>query len=292
VPSISGVTFVADGKSLVYSARKGSNCFLYRRDLTSGETERVTKAENGCETEPAFSVDGKMFAFVRSPSAAKKGAIILSTVDGQEKELVSAENDNLSPQFVAGSDTIIFLRSGAFEHYSPIVGNRRHKFDLFAVSSTNRKVVQLTNQRFYEITKLSVAPNGRRVVFSTTAYPQGDLFRILPVNDAKEAARDLQPRVPNAPTGEPVIYDATWLSDSESMVFKAASLKPPSSNFDYNIYLLSKNGEIEKLTDVTGLMDDLAVSPDSSKIVFLKDGAVYLLDLRSKQTTKLAITTD
>lgn len=196
-----------------------------------------------------------------------------------------AEHDNLAPEFLPNSDRVLFLRSNTFEHYSPLVDNRRHKFDLYSVSTQDKRVVELTHERFYDINKLSVAPNGRRVLLSTTLHPQGDIFRVLPVNDPKGKVEDLQPKVPNAPNGGPVLYEASWLPDSRGIIFKAASQNPTSSNFDYNLYRLNKNGQIEKLTTLTGIIDDYCAAPDGSKIVFLKDATFHLLDLASRQVS-------
>ena len=269
---------------MVYSRVEGRNCYLYRHDLATGKEQRVTTAKAGCETDPAYSPDGALLAFMRAPEAGKRAALIVAKSDGtSERVAVDNTEDNLAPVFVPHAHSIVFLRSAAFEHYSPLVDNARHKFDVFEVDLDNNRVTQLTHEKFYEISHLSVSSDGKRLLMSVTLYPQGELFRVLPLGDAKSPSHDLQPALPNAPTPHPIDVEGTWSPDGKSIFFKAATEQPNSENFDYNLYRLDlDSGKIEQLTHLKGLLEGFSLSNDGRKAVILRQGHFYLLDVSSR----------
>jgi Tol biopolymer transport system component len=215
---------------------------------------------------------------------------MIAKADGTApRTLVPGEQDNLQPVFVPHSDQILFLRSGAFEHYSPLVDSSRHKFDLFSADLASGSVTTLTQQRFYECSRISVSADGKQIIMSISTYAEGDHFLILPIGEPVSAGQSLQPRVPNAPRLSSGVYDASWLPDGRSVVFSAAS-QPPEGNFDYNVYRLDMtSGSVEQLTRLTGLLDGLSVSADGTKAVLLRGDVYSILDLNTHRLTPVRL---
>ena len=222
---------------------------------------------------------------MRSPQNGYRAALMVANADGSgERTLVPEDEDNLQPAFVAHSKQILFLRSGAFEHHSPLVDNRRHKFDLFAADTVSGRVTRLTNKQFYEISHLSVSSDGKQVMLTASTYPEGDRFLIAPINDAESPTQVLQPKVPAAK--EPVLYNAVWLPDNRSIVFMAATTPPSGGSFDYNVYRLTiETGAIERLTQLTGMLEGFTISADGRKAVLLRQGTFLILDVTTHQLT-------
>jgi TolB protein len=281
--------FTPDGAAIVFSIAKGKDCFLYRTGIAGGTTRRLTGATSGCESDPAFSPDGQHLAFMYALERGAHGSLMLASPDGASpRALVSSQEDNLQPVFVPHSDQILFLRSGAFEHYSPLVDNRRHKLDLFSVDLVSGSVSALTQQKFYECSHVSVSADGEQIIVSVSTYPEGSHFLILPIGEKGASAQNLQPRVPNGPT-PPAIYNAVWVPDGRSVIFSAAS-QPPEGDFNYNVYRLdTSSGATEQLTALTGLLDGFSVSADGKKAVLLRQGAYSILDLSTHQLTPIRI---
>jgi Tol biopolymer transport system component len=287
---LSTAVFTPDGRAIVFGLANGQNCYLYKAEIATGTTNRLTRATSGCETDPAFSSDGELLAYMYSMRPGAHAALMVAKADGTgARELVSNKEDNLSPVFVPHSNKIVFLRSGAFEHHSPLVDNSRHKFDLFAADLTTGGVTQLTHEQFYEISHVSAAADGKQLLISLFTQNGGG-FRILPVNDPKSQPKNLQPSVPNGPkpTGED--YNGIWLPDGASILFSGASEPPGGGNFNYNIYRTSTTGgAIEQLTDLTGLMEGFSVSLDAKKAVVLRQGTYSLLDLDNKKLNPIPV---
>jgi Tol biopolymer transport system component len=289
-PPLSFAVFAPDGSSILFSAAQGRDCFLYTAEIATGRVSRFTHALSGCESDPAFSPDGKQVAFMRAPANGSRAALVVAKADSSgERVLVPAGEDNLHPVFVPHSQTILFLRSGAFEHHSPLVDNRRHNFDLFAVDAATGNVSGLTNKRFYEISDVSVSSDGERVMLTVSVYPEGDEFLIASIKDAQNPTQVLQPKVPGSPSLL-ALYNAEWLPDNHNIVFQAATLPSSGGNYDYNVYRMTiQTGAVERLTRLNGLLDGFRVSLDGKRAVLLRQDEYSVLDLTTQQLTAIAL---
>lgn len=291
-PPLSPAVFYPDGTAIVFSVARGKTCFLYKADIATGTMQRVTSAKDGCESDPAFSPDGRQLAFTYAPENGEHAAVMLANSDGSgARVLLPADHDNLQPVFVPHSSQIMFVRSGAFEHHSPLVDNRRHKFDLFAVNTFTGAVAQLTDQGFYELSHLSISADGRHAIITVSTYPEGDQFQVFTIGDASAAKQVLQPHVlPDERSSSPVLYNGVWMPDGKSILFQAAKTPPGGGNFDYNIYRFTlSTKQIEQLTNLKGLLDGFSVSADGKRAVLLHQGQFLVLDLNSLQTRKVPL---
>lgn len=288
-PPLSPAIFTPDGSAIIFSAATEDSCFLYQADIASGVERRITKATSGCEFDPAFSPDGQQLAFMSAPRPGEHAALVVGKPDGTGiRTLVPNTEDNLTPVFVPHSKLILFLRSGAFEHHSPLVDNHRHKFDVFSVDTETGKVNSLTEQEFYEINNISVSADGKQILLS--AYTGTDNFFIAPVAKYHIPEAGLRPSVPNGPPGGPVSYGAVWLPDGKSFLFFAATEPPGGGNFDYNVYRFAiASGTAEKLTQFSGMLDGFNVSADGKKAVILRQGVYSILNLTTKQLTPVKL---
>jgi Tol biopolymer transport system component len=137
---------------------------------------RVTKATSGCEFDPAISPDGQQLAFMSAPRPGEHAALVIGKPDGTGiRTLVPNAEDNLNPVFVPHSKLILFLRSGAFEHYSPVVNNHRHKFDVFSVDTETGKINSITEQKFYDVTKFRFPPMANNCWFRSPHIQKGNI---------------------------------------------------------------------------------------------------------------------
>src|SRR5438270_13809496 len=79
--ALSLAVFTPDNTSIVFSAAHGNDCFLYKAEIATGRVTRFTHAMSGCESDPAFSNDGKRVAFMRAPANGARAALIVANAD-------------------------------------------------------------------------------------------------------------------------------------------------------------------------------------------------------------------
>ena len=220
---------------------------------------------------------------MRSQKAGVRAALIVANADASgEQVLVPADEDNLQPVFVPHSEQILFLRSRAFEHHSPLVDNRRHKFDLFVVDRATKQVQHSPTSQ----TTKSATYRSRRMVSNVCSRFQLTRGRTFSDRKDSKARRGRKQPAPSRSTrterstGLQRNMAAGWPQPS----FQSATQPANEQNFDYNIYRLTiATGNVEQLTRLKGMLGGFSVSADGKRAVLLHDGAYSLIDLSTQQ---------
>jgi len=292
-PAFSRVSFSPDGKSIVFAHAENGGCFLYIGDLNTRAAKRLTKTRSGCENNPSFSSNGKLIVYSFAPDSDRKSSLFIVSADGSDsRRITPSGSDDIYPIFSADNRVVYFVRSGSFGHSSPIAASRQHDFDLFSVDLTSGAVAQLTQQSLYDLQSLSISPDGKDLMISTTRYPIGALIEIYVIAKPQSARKVFQPHVPDEPKltaePEPAFGDACYMPDGLGMLVLAASNKA-GGNYDYNVYLVNTvTGSIDrKLTNLTGMTTGVQVSPDGKTAVLGNQGKLYLLNLQNRELKPL-----
>jgi Tol biopolymer transport system component len=288
------VTYSPSGTQTVFSVPSGKSCFLLRVDTSTGKTTRVTNRKKGCEFDPSFSRDGKKIAYALADVHGAAGWLRVVDADGTNDHPLIANGDNEDddhPVWALGDQKIFFLRSRFFGHYSPLVGPRRHDLDIFSVSLDGKQVSEVTEQHLYEITSLSISPDGEHLLVSTSRYPIGDLIEEYEVKKPQAPHSVYQPHVPREPSGPdagPVFGDAVY-SDDLTILFLAASSTSPDADFDYNVYSMDSvtGGSVQQITFGKGMAYNLESSPDRKSAIFARNDDIYWVDLQTHAVKKL-----
>jgi Tol biopolymer transport system component len=293
VAQIGPVSFAPSGRTIAFSYSKEGSCFIYKADLTSGAATRLTSAKAGCESDPAFSKDGKMIAYSFSSPENPHSNLYLINADGTNPHLLlETDADDIQPVFAPDGRTLYFMRSLFFGHYSPIVRPRRHDLDLFVIDLKSKKVESITSSKFYEVAAPSLSPDSKHILFRAPGTRMGESeFRVYAVTDGRKPELSLQPHVPGEPRSGPILADGVYLSDGRTIIFQAASNGSPT--FNYDIYRMSAGGgEPEALTHGIGYASGVRPSPDGKTAMFLKwdveknTNELYLLDLTSQKVSR------
>jgi Tol biopolymer transport system component len=264
---------------------RGSTCFLYRADIATGVAHRLTHATAACEYFPAFSPDGQHLTFTSAPRRGAHGAVMLANADGTAaRPVVPDDADNLAPTFVPHTNQIAFVRSGAFEHHSPLVTDHRDKYDIYAVDPSTTQITRLTNQQFYDLSGFSISPDGRQLVL-TVFDTAGTHFLVSPLDSPEVRRQSLKP------ASFVWLSQATWMPDGQSLLFIGGARPPSGGPYGYDLYRLTvQSGAVDRLTHASGRIDGYSVSLDGTKVVILRGGQLTILDLRTQALTPLPVT--
>jgi Tol biopolymer transport system component len=161
------------------------------------------------------------------------------------------------------------------------------------VDGTN--IRQLTDESFYQTSRLSVSPDGKSMVVVTESLDSPEQISIYSLDHAKNPSRVLRLHVP----GHERLYNCpNFMPDGKSILFLAAT--EGWRFYDYDVYHLDlQTGAVERLTKRNGYATDLRVFADGKTAVFLKwrsdrhatpvESELYLLDLQSHNVIPMKV---
>jgi Tol biopolymer transport system component len=202
---------------------------------------------------------------------------------------------DFSPVFPPDNKTLMFARSRFYGNYSTIAQPHNHTWDFYAADWDGRNIRQLTNESFYNASRISVSPDGKSMVLMTEDRDTPPKIAIYLLDHADKPARVWRPRVP----GQERVYNCpNFMPDGKSILFLAATEGPRF--YDFDVYRMDLGtGEVERLTKKNGYTTDLRVFADGKTAAFLKERSdrhaspaesfLNLLDLQSRDLTPIKV---
>jgi Tol biopolymer transport system component len=292
------VSVSSDGKTIAVDFIKGKTSHIFLIALATGNATRLINDNMGEESDLSFSPDGKHIAYTYFPPNGDRSQIMVGNVDGSDLHtwLPSTENvRDFSPVFSPDNKTLVFARSRFYGNYSPIAQPHSHAWDFYAADLDGTNIRQLTNESFYNASRISVSPDGKSIVVMREDLDTPQKIAVYSLEHGDKPARVLRPRVP----GHERIYNwPNFMPDGKSILFLAAT--EGWRFYDYDVYRLDlKTGAVERLTKKNGYATDLRVFADGKTAAFLKwrsdrhatpvESFLYLLDLQSRDVTPIKV---
>jgi Tol biopolymer transport system component len=292
------VSVSPDGKTIAVDFINGKRSHIFLVSVELGNATRLSNYNSGDESDLSFSSDGKRIAFTYFPGGGGHSQIMVGNSDGSDVRGWLPSQDNVrdfSPVFSPDNETMVFSRSRFYGSHSPIAQPHHHDWDFYTADIDGKNVRQLTNENFYNASRLSVSPDGKSMVVVTESADAPEHIAIYSLDHAGKPTRVLRPRVP----GHEGIYNSpNFMPDGKSILFLAAT--DGWQVFDYDVYRLDlSTGMVERLTKGNGYATDLRVFPDGKTAVFLKwqsdshgtpvRNDLYMLNLQSHNVALLRV---
>jgi Tol biopolymer transport system component len=291
------VSVSPDGRTIGVDFIKDKKSHIFLIAVDTGNATRLTNDNRGEESDLSFSPDGKHIAYTYFPPDGEP-RIMIGKVDGSDLHAWLPSRGNVrdfSPVFSPDNKTMIFSRSRFYGNYSPITQPHRRAWDFYAADLDGTNIRQLTNESFYNASRISVSPDGKSMVVMTEDLDTPQKIAIYSLGHSEKPARVLRPRVP----GHEKIYNCpNFMPDGKSILFLAAT--EGWRYYDYDVYRVNlETGAVERLTKKNGYATDLRVFADGKTVAFLKwrsdrhatpvESFLYLLDLQSQNVTPMKI---
>jgi len=292
------VSVSPDGKSIAVDFKKGTTSHIFLIALATGNATRLINDNKGEESDLSFSPDGKHIAYSHFPGNGERSEIMVGNADGSGLHTWLASTENVrdfSPVFSPDNKTLIFARSRFYGNYSPIAQPHNHAWDFYAADLDGTNIRQLTNESFYNASRISVSPDGRSMVVMTEDLDTPQKIAIYSLEHADKPARVLRPRVP----GHERIYNCpNFMPDGKSILFLAAT--EGWRFYDYDVYRLDlETGAVERVTKKNGYATDLRVFADGKTAAFLKwrsdrhatpvESELFLLDIQNHNVAPVKV---
>ncbi len=103
--------FSNDGRQVIYSLANGGNTDIYRTDLVTGASSRLTEAPS-IETAPSFSPDGAQIVFESDRSGSQQ-LYIMSANGGEPRRISFGEGRYGTPVWSPRGDLVAFTKQNA-----------------------------------------------------------------------------------------------------------------------------------------------------------------------------------
>ncbi|GAE37220.1 TolB family protein [Halalkalibacter akibai] len=253
--------------------------FLHREE----EPKHTVVAEYDEETmilDPTFSDDGSILAYITTNK--DKETELISTIHfySLEENTITDVFTDFSTvteiEFKPDHSSLLYLRAGTFENYSPITGKRPHNFDVYEYNLDQKTHQQKTNLEQYSIYSLNVAKSGDRVFLGrdddSDAETAEDIFEVkqrifeIPLDSPEEMS------IISDPEREVSIFSFTITPDGNDLIFQTISNPNDGGIFKYELFKYNLETKEEKqLTRFGDHTSDPVVSADGSTIYFMRD---------------------
>lgn len=213
--------------------------------------------ENTMILDPSFNSDGSVLAFItmnKDQNTEQKSTVHF--LDLRTTKISEAFTDDATiteVEFKPDGSSLLYLRAGTFENYSPIASERPHQFDLYEFHINDATQQPITNLEQYSIHSLQVSPDGGKA-FLTMDDDSGvetaeDSFMVknrifeIPLENPKDK------KVISDPQSDIDMYSFAITPKGDEMIFQAISNPDDGGTFEYELFKYHfETKEVRQLT--------------------------------------------
>ena len=249
--------FVKGGEELVFVVQERPVLLrMMRMMLADRSVKPLHKDDNKSEFEPAFSPDGRYYAFVRSRSALRLGLIIRDTQENKESEYTLAEASGARSPTVSPDSTRVL--------YSFAEGGRQPIFSVNMQAGDRKKITDSTGINNWP----SFSADGKQIAFGSTRDGNCEIY-IMNADGSGIRRLTNSPRQDIRPALSP---------DGSRVAFTS------SRDGNYEIYILTTDGfRLQRVTNHPERDDYPAWHPNGKQLVIMSERAgrhdLYLVDV-------------
>lgn len=279
---IQSVAIGPDEQSIVFSYTDGSDSLIGVKNIDTVTCRVLLRSGGPVRYErPAFSPDASQLVFIareRDDSgdlyrARPDGSGPVGITRGQE----GAENVQ-DFTFSADGESIVYINSSFFGHYSPIAASRPRAMDFYSISIDGTGLTRLSQLRLDTLNGLSLAPSGNLIysiplVFDTgeprnskhfnvhpslvmtTRYP---LSKVTPDRKLVIASGKAERRRPGYSSGEAIPWS------------------PDRAVYGYGLYLVDlETKKVREIIHLPSMLDSPAVLNSRQRVFFIRHDEVF-----------------
>lgn len=260
-------TLSPDGQTIVFSYDGD----LWKVPAIGGEALRIT-AMKGEETLPHISPDSKWIAF-SATQYGNKDIFIMPINGGEVKQLTYHDANDDVDSWSWDSKQILFTSS------------RYNRYTGYEVAITGETPKRLFDNYFNTVHNVVAHPTSGELFFNESWESKYFTHRKRYKGDFNPNIKSYNPTTKEYKEYTTYTGKDMWATiDAQGIIYFASD----EVNGEYNLYTFVNNKKTE-LTNFTSSIGWPQVSANGAKIVFTKDYQVFLYDVATKKTEKVAI---
>lgn len=251
--------------------------FLYN-DKESIDSLAAEYDEETMILDPSFNKDGSVLAFVTTNKDKElEETSTVHLLDLRTKEISELFTDaSTITEVEFNNASILYLRAGTFENYSPIASERPHEFDIYEFDLDTKVQKQITDLQHYSFHSLQLSPDGEKA-FLTMDDDSGvetaeDSFMVknrifeIPLDKPEDK------KIISDPDSDIDMYSFAITPKGHKMIYQALSNPNDEGTYEYELFMYDfESKESLQLTHFGKHASDPVISEDGETVYFIVD---------------------
>jgi Tol biopolymer transport system component len=272
-----------DGSLFAFSYLKGDDSLIAIKNMDEAVSSIVVRSSDRTLYErPIFSSDGQKLFFIARKKRDKSDLFFIDIDGSGITQITNGQKGAQNIQDLALSadgNTIYYINSGYFGHYSPIAASRPHQMDFYSIRTDGKELEQLSYSNSYALNGVSISPSGNEI------YSRAKILHLSKPRHFSEF--NPSPFITFTST-----YPLSKFTGDGNVVLTSAKIeerRPGSFNsreelklgdfsavYGYALFLIDVNNEtVKEIIHLDSYLDSPALSHDRKRILFVRNDSVW-----------------
>lgn len=259
--SFLGPVVYPDGRSILFSAEKGSLSHIFRAPVNGGVAEQLTKGISARHFSPSISRDQKVIAFSSINNDASN-LFLVSSNGGKYVQLTDGPTNDINAVISPDGKWVYFVRGARY--VSPAGG--WVDYDLYSLELATKNLQRITHRKCFSISRPSISPDGQTLLVAMACGERDQLWK-FPV-DGSSKGQPLRPAFgKNNSTDCDECMEPQYSQDGKLILFVKPDRKPVYTG-DSIVIADSKTLSVSRVIHTGLYVSKPVFAPDSQTIIF------------------------
>jgi len=195
-----GADFDLNDSTIYLTVFKSDIGSIISYDLKSNKIDTLTSPQKGYDLRPRISSDKKNILYLSFPSPNQEHPhLILKNLVTNSTDTILKNQPFLTEAIFSHDEKeAFFFCASEYKNYSPIVRPMNHGFDLYKVSLETKEVIQITDEKEYDMRYLRLSENGE---FACCTIPPQEGIVSISTKTGKKTSIDFKGNLRNQVKG-------------------------------------------------------------------------------------------
>lgn len=164
---IQSVSIAPDDQSFAFSYRKGNESLIAVNKTDESISTIVLSSKEGTKYDrPVFSDNGQELFFIVRKKRNQGDLYVVGAAGSGLRQITHGQEgaNNIQDLALSGDgETIYYINSGFYGHYSPIASSRPHDMDFYSIHKDGTGLERLSYSNSYSLSGVSISPSGEDI---------------------------------------------------------------------------------------------------------------------------------